>query len=72
MTDDQQPAEPRIFIEVLRPIGNGQYARSRKEISLMEWEHTRHGGTLAEIAINAALAELSYRPEASPNRHPAS
>lgn len=53
--------EPRIFVEVLRPIGDGHFARSRKEISLMEWINARYAGVLAECAINAALAELGYR-----------
>jgi hypothetical protein len=56
-----QTTEPRIFVEVLRPVGDGQYARSRKEISLVEWERARFPGTLAEIGINTALAELGYK-----------
>jgi hypothetical protein len=53
---------PRIFVEVLRPLGDGQYAGSRKEISLMEWERTRNSGSLVVYAINTALAELGYKP----------
>lgn len=61
MPDEHETTEPRIFVEVLRPVGDGQYAGSRKEISWMEWERSRSAGALAVMAINSALADLGYR-----------
>jgi hypothetical protein len=53
--------EPRIFVEVLRPIG-GVYARSRIEISLYEWVMARHQNTIVANAINTALADVGWTP----------
>lgn len=58
----ETPGEPRIFVEVLRPVGKGHYAKARKEINLMEWDRTRHTGAIVKAAINDALAELGYKP----------
>jgi hypothetical protein len=59
------PGEPKIFVEVFRPVpGGGHYAqsRTRKEISLTEWEQARDPGHIAAVVINQCLAEVDYKP----------
>jgi hypothetical protein len=55
------PGEPRIFVEVLRPVGSG-FVQSRVEITLLAWEKARNPGDLAVAAVNQCLAELGYKP----------
>lgn len=65
--------EPRIFVEVLRPCGDG-FLRSRKEISLTSWAQARFPGGLAELTINTALTEVlqydRYVPPPEQRRDP--
>jgi hypothetical protein len=56
----RETSDPRIFVEVLRPIGDGKFECSRKQISLIDWESAKFPGTVAEVAINAALADVGY------------
>jgi len=50
--------EPRIFVEVVREIGDtGQHVRVRKEISLDLWRNARFPAGFAEAAVNECLQE---------------
>ena len=50
---------PRIFIEVMREIGDtGQFVRSVKEIELRVWRDAKHGAAILTNEMEACLKEV--------------
>lgn len=54
-------SDPLIYIEVVLPIGEEQYARSRKMIPFAEWKRARFPDVMAGQKITEALADLGFR-----------
>lgn len=57
-TDCPTLGPPRLFIEVIREIGDtGQFVRTRKEISERVWRDAKYGPSIVANEMNACLLE---------------